>query len=113
MQALNGRYAQSFNRKRGTVGHVFRRRYDDVLIQSDAHLFECIRYVALNPVRGGLCRRPEDWEWGSYRSVALVHRPSSYFDPAVVLKYFGRPTDAARSRFTAFVNAGLAVPRAA
>jgi hypothetical protein len=37
-----------------------------VMIERDGHLLELYRYLALNPVRAGLCRRPERWTWGSY-----------------------------------------------
>jgi hypothetical protein len=28
-----------------------------------------VSYIALNPVRAGICRRPEQWPWGSYATV--------------------------------------------
>ena len=29
-----------------------------------------LRYIHRNPVKGGLCERPEDWEWSSFRHYA-------------------------------------------
>src|SRR5262249_29642369 len=54
MHVLNGRYAQSFNRRHGVSGHVFEDRYYSVVVERNPHLLELIRYVALNPVRAGL-----------------------------------------------------------
>ena len=51
MQRLNSCYAQHFNRRHGETGHRFERRYHSVLIESDAHALELVRYLALNPVR--------------------------------------------------------------
>ena len=31
----------------------------------EAHLNRAIVYIENNPVKAGLCRRPEDWEWSS------------------------------------------------
>jgi hypothetical protein len=31
---------------------------------------EKLRYTHRNPVRAGLCERPEDWEWSSFRHYA-------------------------------------------
>jgi REP element-mobilizing transposase RayT len=45
-------------------------------IRGDAHLLVAFRYIALNPVRAGLCERPADWPWSSYRATAgLEHEP--------------------------------------
>jgi REP element-mobilizing transposase RayT len=75
MCRLNGGYARSFNKRHGRSGHLFARRYHAELVQTDGHLLEVVRYVALNPVRAGLCTRPEEWRWSSYG--ALVGTSSS------------------------------------
>jgi len=31
---------------------------------------EKLRYIHRNPVKAGLCERPEDWEWSSFRHYA-------------------------------------------
>src|SRR5262245_44774318 len=48
MQLLNGHYAQTFNRRHGQQGHLFHRRYHSELVQSEGHLIELFRYIALN-----------------------------------------------------------------
>ena len=63
MQWLNGTYAQAFNQRHGRHGHLFRGRYVSVLIQSDFQYAAAWAYVAQNPVRAGLCARPQDWPW--------------------------------------------------
>jgi putative transposase len=70
MQALNGEYAHYFNFVHGTVGHVFQARFHAVLVESDPHLAELSRYLALNPVRAGLARAARDWRWSSYPAIA-------------------------------------------
>jgi putative transposase len=34
-------------------------------IESDAVVWQTIEYIHLNPVRRGLCQRPEEWPWSS------------------------------------------------
>jgi putative transposase len=63
MQRLNGTYAQAFNERHGRGGHLFAGRYFSALLESDEHYVEAFRYIANNPVRAGLCDRPEDWPW--------------------------------------------------
>ena len=59
MQRLKGAYAQAFNHRRDRAGHLFQGRYHAVLVESDGHLLELYRYIALNPVRARRLR-PRD-----------------------------------------------------
>ena len=104
MHSLNGRYAQTFNHRHGTRGHVFQSRYQARFIQTDGHLAEVTRYIAMNPVEAGLCRRPGDWPWSSYRETVTGHRRRAYLSPSVVLDIFARDRDLARARFQTFVE---------
>lgn len=63
MHQLNGLYAQVFNRRHGRVGALFQGRYHTVVIETEDHLVAARDYIAANPVRAGLCTRPEDWPW--------------------------------------------------
>jgi REP element-mobilizing transposase RayT len=65
MQWLHSRYVQAFNRRHGRSGHLFGGRYGSTVIEDDGHLCMTLRYVALNPVGAGMCRRPQDWAWSS------------------------------------------------
>ena len=63
MQLINSCYAQGFNRRHERVGALFRGRYHSVVIESERQLHHVALYIALNPVRAGLCALPEDWPW--------------------------------------------------
>ena len=106
MQQLNGHFAMGFNRKHGERGHLFEERYHSVLVEADAHLIELYRYVALNPVRAGLCSRPETWPWGSYAAALGVVPPSPVLTSDWALMYFGTDPDRACDRLRAFVEGG-------
>jgi REP element-mobilizing transposase RayT len=69
MQWLNSRYAEGFNAGYGVHGHVVGARYSSTHVASDAHLLHLMAYLAYNPIEAGLCQRPEDWPWSSYRAV--------------------------------------------
>jgi putative transposase len=70
MQRMKSSYAQAHGRRNGTHGHLFGGRYGAVLVQRDSHLLEVLRYVALNPVRAGLCDRPDEWRWSAHAALA-------------------------------------------
>jgi len=70
LQALNGRYARSFNRRHGRFGHLFAERFSARAIGDDEYLVEACAYVLQNPVKAGLCDRTEEWPW-SFSSFGL------------------------------------------
>lgn len=108
LQALNSRYAATFNAKYGFSGHLFQGRFHSVAVESDGHLLELSRYLAANPVRAGLCARPEDWRWSSYSAVVGCGSSPPFLDVEHVLEYWGAPPDAARENFRGFIREALA-----
>jgi putative transposase len=68
VQQLSGRHAQRFNERHARYGHLFAGRFSSFVIDTDDHFAAACQYVLENPVRAGLCSRPEDWPWsGSLR----------------------------------------------
>jgi putative transposase len=65
MHWLNHVYAKSFNRRHNRRDHLFGKRFWDKLIVTDEQLVATTRYVAINPVKAGLCKRPEDSPWST------------------------------------------------
>lgn len=109
MQRINSEYAQWFNHVYGLSGHVFQGRYGAVLVESDWHFLELSRYLALNPVRAGLCDAPGDWRWGSYRAL-VGGELESLVASQKLLGYFGSDRRLAIDRLKRFVEDGLADP---
>jgi putative transposase len=72
MHWLNHVYAKTFNRRHDRRNHVFGKRFWDDVILSDAQLVAVTRYIALNPVKAGLCARPQDWPWSNYGQLYAV-----------------------------------------
>jgi putative transposase len=104
MQHLCGTYAQWFNWKYGRRGHLFGRRFGSVEILDEDHLLNAHRYVALNPVRAGICDRPESWRWGSYRALLGLEPSPGFLDVSAVLDLFSVETATARAGFRQFVE---------
>jgi putative transposase len=77
-----------------------------VHIVTNEHLLEAHRYVALNPVRAGLCRRPESWRWGSFRALAGLEARPTFLDMDGVLSLFANRRELAQPAFRQFVEAG-------
>jgi putative transposase len=108
MQRLNGMHAQATNDRHEQYGALFRDRYHTELVEREGHFLELFRYIALNPVRAGLCKHPAHWRWSSYPAAIGWASPQPFLDLESVLQLFGRDPAVARSRLQAFVEDGLA-----
>jgi putative transposase len=104
MQRLNGPYAQRFNGKHRRSGHLRGDRYHAVAVTSEGHLIYLVRYLADNPVKAGLCKRPSDWFWGSYRGLVGLDGGFSFVDPSLLLALFGDDRDEAIRLLRVFVG---------
>jgi REP element-mobilizing transposase RayT len=107
MQRLNGVYAKTFNWIHGFEGHLFERRFRCAVVERDSHMLELARYLALNPVEAGLCNRPAEWPWGSYRAMAGLTPPPEFLTCDWLLSHFAPDLKLARSCFEAFVDGRL------
>jgi putative transposase len=58
---------QGVSRQRiGNREHFWQKRYYDFNIHLHRTYVEKLRYIHRNPVKRGLCARPEDWRWSSF-----------------------------------------------
>jgi REP element-mobilizing transposase RayT len=108
MRELNGEFARTFNRRHRRQNHLFGGRYGSTLIKSEPHLLAACRYVVLNPTRAGLCRRPEDWPWSSYRATVGVEAAPTYLETDWLLAQFSDDQAEAQSLYRDFVREGMA-----
>ena len=70
-QSIGRNYVQYFNECIGGSGTIWEGRYRATVVDSKNYLLTCSRYVELNPVRGGLVKKPSDYRWSSYAHNAL------------------------------------------
>jgi putative transposase len=53
--------------RRAGRGPLWQRRYYDRNVRDHEEFVEKLRYIHRNPVKRGLCARPQDWPWSSFR----------------------------------------------
>jgi len=63
---LNG-YTRYFNIKHKRKGPLWESEFKSVLIENDEQLLHLTRYIHLNPVTANLIKRPEEWDYSSYK----------------------------------------------
>lgn len=70
MQSLGKRYVQFINHTYQRTGTLWEGRYKASLVDSQAYLLTCMRYIELNPVRAGMTEMPDQYHWSSYATNA-------------------------------------------
>ena len=58
------RYAQLVNANNDWRGHLWQERFYSV-VMNETHTLAAMRYVEMNPVRAGLCKHADEWQWSS------------------------------------------------
>jgi REP element-mobilizing transposase RayT len=103
MQWLHAGYARAFNDRYRRTGHVFQGRFGAVRMKSDAQLLLVARYIARNPVEGGLCGEPADWPWSSHATALEDDRRPAWLDTPRLLAFFGAGGGECRRRYQQMV----------
>ena len=66
MQYVGRYYVPYINHKYGRSGSLWEGRYKACLLQEEAYLLRCMRYIELNPVRSGVTGSVLDYRWSSH-----------------------------------------------
>jgi REP element-mobilizing transposase RayT len=109
MRRLLTGYAGAFNRRHRRTGHLFANRYKSIVVEEEPYFLELVRYVHLNPVRACLVpdlRALDRYPWTGHSAlIGRCLRP--WQTTAAVLERFAATGDRARTRYRAFIRAGL------
>ncbi|MBO4373743.1 MAG: transposase [Lachnospiraceae bacterium] len=60
-------YVYWYNQKYERCGPLFQGRYKSEPVEDESYLLQVWRYILRNPVRAGICERPEDYTYSSAR----------------------------------------------
>jgi len=101
MQGLQQSYSQYFNLHHRKTGHVFQGRYQAIVCQQDEYLLQLIRYIHLNPVRAGMVKRPDQYDYSGHRAY-LGGKATEVVEPQKVLALIG-----GKARYRAFIADGM------
>ncbi len=107
MRRLLTGYAVWYNRRYARKGHLFQNRYKSIVVEEDPYFLELVRYIHLNPVRGGILSNLSELDRYPYTGHAVImgHRRFSCQDTNDVLKWFGTSVREARRSYHGFVEA--------
>jgi len=110
MRALHSNFSRRINFIDGETnrGHLVRHCFfagEAITVDS---ILRRARYIDLNPVRAGLCARPEDWRWSSYRATIGVDFPRAFHQPSELLSLFDEDLRVARRTYRRYVLEAMA-----
>jgi putative transposase len=107
--SLGRRYVQYINRSYRRSGTLWDSRYKSSLIQAEAYLLTCHRYIELNPVRAGIVGDPAHYPWSSYRANGLG-RIDRRLTPHPIYLQLGDSDDRRQRGYRELFRAHLAQP---
>ena len=70
MQDLGRKYVRYINHSYRRSGTLWEGRFKASLVDSDAYLLTCMRYIEMNPVRANMVNHPGEYHWSSYHANA-------------------------------------------
>lgn len=80
MQQLGRRYVRIFNARHQRSGTLWEGRYKACLVDSEAYVLRCARYIDLNPVRARVTADACDYRWSSCAALCGLR-----YDPLLTL----------------------------
>lgn len=107
MRQLNGVYTQAYNRRHRETGHIFQGRYKAILVEKEEYLLELCRYVVLNPIRAGIIKSPDQWQWSSYLATIGKAKAPEYLTVEWILGQFASKRRKAERQYAEFVKSGI------
>jgi putative transposase len=96
-------YSRWYRFQTSYVGHVWQARYRNSMINRESYLLECGRYIERNPVRAGICRLPEEYQWSSYRHY-VCGEPDPLVETDPSFENFGFSDVERRAKYRSFVK---------
>jgi REP-associated tyrosine transposase len=110
MHLIGSGYGSYLRRYRRFIGHVFAGRYKSLCVQKEGYLLELSRYIHLNPVRAGMVKTPEEYQWSSYRQYIGKEKTQSWLQKEWLLSEYGATYKTAQKKYREFVEAGIENP---
>lgn len=89
MQYVASAITRCINGHHNEDGHVFKGRYFNRTVESDAYRNHLLSYIHLNPTKAGLARQLGDPEWTSHAYFTGELSPPGWLHPGRLLDGFG------------------------
>ncbi len=99
MRRICGSYVYWYNWKYQRIGNLFQDRFKSEPIENDSYFLTALRYIHQNPLKAGLVKNIEDYQWSSIREYTHI---SELVDNNCALKMFNADREKAVISFIQF-----------
>ena len=106
MHSIFSRYAARFNRKYARRGHLFGGPYRQAVCLDDPYFLTASVYIHLNPVRAGLSKDAQSYQWSSCLIYGPKFSAASFIDPGPVLRLLDENEEIARKHYELILAEG-------
>jgi len=108
MREIHGGFSRRMNKEDGLTnqGHLVRHCFFASECLSIESIKRRSRYIDLNPVKAGLCQRPDEWRWSSYGATMGLTYPRSFHEPNELLELLSHDPRKARRLYRSFIREG-------
>ena len=66
LKKIAGSYVYWYNLKYNRIGHLFQDRFKSEPVEDETYFLTVLRYIHQNPVKAGLCKKVDGYEFSSY-----------------------------------------------
>lgn len=103
LKSINVSYVYYFNRTYRRTGHLFQDRFKSELINDEKYLLQVSKYIHNNPVKAGLVKNAEDYQWSSYSIYMGRTDYDKLIDNSRILGSFAKTKRLAIIKYTEYV----------
>lgn len=101
MRRICGSYVYWYNTKYQRIGYLFQDRFKSEVVENDSYFLTVLRYIHQNPMKAGLVKSPEQYQWSSMREY--IDKPR-IINPTYPLNFFGKEIKKKQKSFSEFCN---------
>ncbi len=101
IKRISSSYVYWYNRKYERCGHLFQERFKSETVESEEYFLTVLRYIHQNPVKAGLVKNVEEYEWSSYNEYM---KNATITDINFALDFFSSDRLKAIKLFEEFTN---------
>lgn len=88
MRRICGSYVYWYNKKYQRIGNLFQDRFKSEVVENDNYFLTVLRYIHQNPLKAGLVKDIEQYQWSSIGEYASHIDSTNIVDTNFALKLF-------------------------
>ena len=92
-------FSRFYNKLHNRRGFFWSERFKSVIVDNGETLINCLAYIDLNPVRAGICEKPEQYRWCSLGYHVQTRNKNGFLSLDFGLSEFGVKTATERLRY--------------